>query len=481
MVKRHLARLVVALTGVMALVVTGPTAAFAAPTNDDFTAATVVESLPFTTTLDTSEATWDSSDPSECYSNGSVWYSFTPTSDMRIKADTFGSNYDTVLSAWTGSQGSLSLVGCNDDYSGLQSQVSFAATAGTTYYFMAAYCCGSGSGGGGSLAFSIEEIQASVNDNFANALSIGGLPYSNTQDYSAASAEAGEPSSCFTPANTVWYSYTATATGSITASTNSYYSGIAAYTGTSLGNLSQVACRGIYNSQSLTFMAEQGTTYYFQVEANGTSQLTFQLNVAPDPVAEFYSYPYEPSSYDNMSFSGYYSSDPAGAGISSYAWDFGDGTTATGDYVYHRYATDGDYTVQLTVRTTDGRTDSVTHVVQVRTHDVSIDRLNVPATARVGQTIGITVYVKNTRYPENVRVTLYKSVPSGFIEVGSTTQLVKVSTTGQTTRYSFNYTVTSDDVAVGKITLKATAVLTEHTDALPADNELLSSPIKVVS
>ncbi|WP_123809620.1 PKD domain-containing protein [Micromonospora globispora] len=465
----------------MALVAAGPTAAFAAPTNDDFSAAVAIDSLPFNTTLDTSEATWDPTDPAQCSSNGSVWYSFTPTSDMRIKADTIGSGYDTVLSAWTGDAGSLSLVACNDDYSGLQSQITFAATAGTTYYFMVADCCGNGGGGGGSLVFSVEEIQAAVNDNFANAISIGALPYSNTQDYGTSSAEAGEPSSCFTPVNTVWYSYTATATGSITASTNSYYSGIAAYTGSSLANLSQVGCRGVYSGQALTFVAEQGTTYYFQVEANGTSQLTFQLKVAPDPIAQFYYSPGDPSSYDTISFYGYYSSDPAGAGISAYAWDFGDGTTATGDSTSHRYAADGDYTVQLTVRTPDGRSDSTSQVVQVRTHDVSIDRLNVPATARVGQTIGINVYLKNTRYPENVQVTLYKSVPSGFVQVGYSTQLVKVSTTGQTTRYSFNYTVTSDDLAVGKITFKAVAQLTEHTDALPADNELLSNPVKVSS
>lgn len=480
MVKRHLARLVVALTGVMALLVAGPTAAFAAPTNDDFSAAVAIDSLPFSTTLDTTDATWDPSDPSDCHSNASVWYSFTPTSDMRIKANTFGSNYDTTIGVWTGSQGSLSLVACNDDYNGLQSQISFAATAGTTYYFLLGRCCGGGSNGGGSLVFSVEQIQAAANDNFANAISIGALPYSNTQDYSTAGAEAGEPSSCFNPVNTVWYSYTATATRSITANTTSYYSGIAAYTGTSLDNLSQVGCRGNYNSQPLTFVAEEGTTYFFQVEANGTTgEITFELNVAPNPDAQFDYYPSEPSSYDTINF---YSNsyDPAGGDI-SYAWDFGDGTTSTSQYPSHRYAADGDYTVQLTVRTPDGRSDSISHTLQVRTHDISIDRLNLPATAKVGQTIGVHVYLKNTRYPETVRVTLYKSVPSGFIEVGSSTQLVKVSTTGQTTRYSFNYTVTSDDLATGKITFKATAWLTEHTDALPADNELLSSPVKVSS
>jgi hypothetical protein len=51
-------------------------------------------------------------------------------------ADTFGSNYDTVLSVWTGSPGTFAPVACNDDTGSLQSQVSFAATSGTTYFFM---------------------------------------------------------------------------------------------------------------------------------------------------------------------------------------------------------------------------------------------------------------------------------------------------------------------------------------------------------
>ena len=37
--------------------------------------------------------------------------------------------------------------------------------------------------------------------------------------------------------------------------------------------------------------------------------------------------------------------DPAGIGISSWSWNFGDGTTASGPFVTHRYPADGDYTV----------------------------------------------------------------------------------------------------------------------------------------
>ena len=54
---------------------------------------------------------------------------------------TIGSVYDTTLSVWSGTPGNLTAVACNDDISSgqyTQSQLSFSATAGTTYYFMVA-------------------------------------------------------------------------------------------------------------------------------------------------------------------------------------------------------------------------------------------------------------------------------------------------------------------------------------------------------
>ena len=458
-----------------------PGSAFAAPVNDDFASATVITSLPFSTTEDTTAATWDPSDPSSCSSNGSVWLSFTPSSDMQLEADTFGSTYDTVLSAWTGSQGSLNLVACNDDFSGPQSKISFPATAGTTYYFMVAFCCGSGSNGGGNLQFSVSQILPAANDDFADATSIGALPFSDTQDLNRATVEAGEPApSCFGTSNTVWYSFTAATTQSVTASIDQYGAGIAAYTGSSLAGLSQVGCTPWY-FQPLTFRAQAGTTYFFQVGAwccSGFGPVTFRLQVAPNPVARFYFSPSDPSSFDTIGF--YDSSyDPAGAGISSWAWDFGDGGTSTQQSPSHRYATDGDYTVQLTVTTPDGRTASTSQVVQVRTHDVSIIRLAVPGSAHVGQTIAVNVYVQNKNYPESVQVNFFKSIPGGFSQIGSLTQSVPVKRGGQSTRFAFTYTVTSDDKAMGKITFEASAIIIGYRDALPADNELLSTPVMI--
>jgi len=124
------------------------------PANDECTAATVIPSAPFADTVETSGATTgpeDSAQSCGSFSNGhSVWYSFTAPADGTLTADTFGSDYDTVLSAFVGSCGALSEVACNDDFSGFQSLVQVPLTTGATVLFeIASY----GGAAGGTLHF----------------------------------------------------------------------------------------------------------------------------------------------------------------------------------------------------------------------------------------------------------------------------------------------------------------------------------------
>jgi PKD repeat protein len=66
----------------------------------------------------------------------------------------------------------------------------------------------------------------------------------------------------------------------------------------------------------------------------------------------------------SISFSGGNSSDSDGY-ITSYDWDFGDGSTASGENVSHAYSSPGRYTVSLTVQDDDGASDTVTEEVTV--------------------------------------------------------------------------------------------------------------------
>ena len=76
----------------------------------------------------------------------------------------------------------------------------------------------------------------------------------------------------------------------------------------------------------------------------------------------------------STTFNGSGSSDPDGT-ITSYAWTFGDGGSASGMTVSHAYATAGSYTVRLTVTDNLGATGSTT---------VSVTVMNRPPVANAG-------------------------------------------------------------------------------------------------
>jgi hypothetical protein len=132
------AKTIVGMVLVLGLVLAAPAPAVAAPpANDDFDNAVAFTAVPFEDTEDTTEATVAADDPT-CivpFTN-TVWYSVTLAAATEIAVDTFGSDYDTVLSAWTGPRGALTQVACNDDSGGLQSRIAFTAEAGVTYYLL---------------------------------------------------------------------------------------------------------------------------------------------------------------------------------------------------------------------------------------------------------------------------------------------------------------------------------------------------------
>jgi len=110
----------------------------AAPSNDDIADATVITSLPFSDgPIDTTDATDDG--PGDCFGNAhSVFYTFTPATDMFIGATSDGNyggdstSYDTAIGVFTGSPDSPSLVACNQ---AVPSEPYVHVVAGTTYYF----------------------------------------------------------------------------------------------------------------------------------------------------------------------------------------------------------------------------------------------------------------------------------------------------------------------------------------------------------
>lgn len=154
-------RLIAAIAAGSLLGVAGTATVLAvAPDNDDIGTPRTVGALPYADgPYDTSEATTGATDPGFCHEptagpdRATVWYQFTPSSTDRYLADTFGSDFDTTLYVGTANgAGGIDVIDCIDDSQGLQSAVSWEASAGTTYLIMVGTCCGPGTaGGGGSL------------------------------------------------------------------------------------------------------------------------------------------------------------------------------------------------------------------------------------------------------------------------------------------------------------------------------------------
>jgi PKD domain len=473
----------IAFLAALVLLATLPGTARAAAANDSFAGATTIDpsSLPFSDSVQVDQASAEFGEPSPYCSNGAtaqtVWYAITPTSGGVLRVSDSASFYYQFIAAYREDGAGLSglaNVGCASWIYGTRN-IAFNVDAGKTYYIQA----GSSYWSYGAISVSVELIPPPANDDFANATPIDALPFTSSVDTTGASLEQNEP----TPtcgygqsAGTVWYAFTPSVSGSYSASTpwSGFSSQVAAYSGSGLGNLTQIGCRG--SGQLLTFHAEAGTTYYLQAGGifGGRGTLSFTIDVAPNPVVNAYYYPGDPSMFDSVQFSdGSY--DPGGIGIVSQTWSFGDGATASGCCPTHRYAVDGDYALKLAVTTGDGRTASKTQNVHVQTHDVSIAKLSVPQTGSAGQTRSISVGISNARYAESVQVQLFKNDAL----VGTLTQQVPVRGGGRTTPFSFNYTFTSDDAVLGKVTFKAVAVVVGARDAQPADNTAIGLPTSV--
>ena len=116
--------------------------------NDDFANAHQITSLPFSVVQSTTGFTIEDGEPlnpDDCITvtpfekGATAWYRFTAPQGGRMNLDTVGSTFDTVLAVYGGtSLNTLTPVDCNDDGTGLSSEISgMDVTAGTTYYIQA--------------------------------------------------------------------------------------------------------------------------------------------------------------------------------------------------------------------------------------------------------------------------------------------------------------------------------------------------------
>ncbi len=251
----------------------------APPPNDSFFASTLLSStVAQTITGTTNYATNDSGSLPTCgLSEGApdVWYYITPTCDANYTVSTFSSNFDTVLTVYTGGIFNRTLVTCNDDCNppDRNSCVSFSAVSGQSYYIRV-------SGFNGLAGVFNLSIAAPVvpNDTCENAINIAagapGLPTATFFNNGCATDSAGLSTVACSFYNTiykdVWYNLTldADSTVDLDTTTSSFDTVIAVYNSCPAPGEVPLACNDDSNGtlqSALTFTATAGANYKIRV------------------------------------------------------------------------------------------------------------------------------------------------------------------------------------------------------------------------
>ena len=217
-----------------------------------------------------------------------VWFIYTAPASGDVIASTCGSDFDTVLTVYSGTCGALMEVACNDDNgpscAGTSASMRFSATAGATYHILA--------GGYNSYSgnLSIVATSSPANDQCAGAVVLtNGVPFTmNTTN--ATSTGDPTPSCAAKFGKGVWFIYTAPASSDVIASTcgSDFDTVLTVYSGT-CGALREVACNDdngpscAGTSASMRFSATAGATYYLLASGFGSSSgnLSLVASIAP--------------------------------------------------------------------------------------------------------------------------------------------------------------------------------------------------------
>jgi hypothetical protein len=261
-------------------------------TGDEIASATLFNTFPYKTTVTTTGATANASDPVHtCSGNSadsaSVWFRFVAPVTGTVQVSTEGSNYDTVLSAYQGTTSVGAELACSDDIGpdDEQSEIGFSVTAGQSYLIEVSE---SGSPGrGGTLVLGVY-----ANDQSTLGATIGGTPFTASQPTGLATSIATDPvHSCttFADSKTVWYRYTPTFTGNlmVDTQTSDYDTVLSVHPASNTGQ--ELACNddaGGTAQSAVNVAVTANTTYLIEASAHdhdlgGNLQLNVYGNDQP--------------------------------------------------------------------------------------------------------------------------------------------------------------------------------------------------------
>lgn len=247
----------------LGLVIVGLIGGRTAPINDSFGNRQPLGEPPVSLTFNNSGASSESTEPSPAvgFPVHSVWWTWTAPKDglIRVLNDEM---WPAVVVFYTGSQ-LASLAPVAPEVSmpapnpGSQGSMWVRVTSNTTYQISIDYQDIR------ILNLGFSFYPTPEHDRFENAIELGTLPVSFTNQHIAATMEAGEPAPIGASTGaTVWYRWTAPSNGILSVESPTYWSSFAVYAGETLTNLTRISAPFELIVRSTTARVEEGKTYY---------------------------------------------------------------------------------------------------------------------------------------------------------------------------------------------------------------------------
>jgi hypothetical protein len=260
------------------------------PLNDDFANRTPLLGPSFRTTAANTSATRQPGEPRHSSQDGhhSLWWTWTAPHTANYILSTEGSSFQTLLGVYVGSSVSNLTKVAADGGSGVNSTswLRFDATAGLAYQIAVDGLADQA----GEIVLSMARTPVAPNDNFADRTLISGSAATLSANSIYATSEPDELSHFNAGDQSVWWTWTAQASGTATFDTygSTFDTVLAVYEGSSLTNLTLLLNDddGSGNMASrVSFPAVVNTTYQIVVDGyrdkGGLVSLSFSFAPLP--------------------------------------------------------------------------------------------------------------------------------------------------------------------------------------------------------
>ena len=186
---------------------------------------------------------------------------------------------------------------------------------------------------------------------------------------------------------------------------------------------------------------------------SAASTITITANQAgpTPPTAQFTMSPNPAVAPQTVAFDGTASRTAGGGSVSSYLWDFGDGTTAPGATTTHRYEAAGNYLVRLTVSDGAGIVGSTTQVLTVSVFNRPSDFRMTDARGELAHSGDFYFAWTNVAGSQGDPVSYEIEIKAvaGCVAFGSKTRTVAAGAVGTVQTYDFKVDWPASNVCLG--------------------------------